>query len=514
MRAPRSRSRTTFLALLLLALLAVTASVHAAPSAAKSWTVEIKTAEDLAKIKQAIAEVYGTQGMQLASIESEDNDIVIGDTFRALTLPAGSEELKAKILALAGVEAVEPEVEWTTMGTQQNPPFGLDRIDARQGTDRQFHFPDNAGQGVDVFVIDSGIDVKHPEFEGRATMTDLTGEGNFDSNSHGSHCAGTIGSKTFGVAKKARLVGLKVFDKSGRGSNQVILKAMSLAAQQAAKSGRKCVVSMSLGGPKAGADQATQRAVAALNQSGCAVVVAAGNEAQDACNVSPAFVPNAITVGASDQQDTLANFSNFGRCVDIIAPGVQVQSVAANTNGGASFKSGTSMATPHVAGVMAALLSQGMSLQQATQALLSSATPNVIRNVRGSPNKFLFLNGNANANNPRAEQPPVESPPVGNPTQGNPTQGGGSKNGGKKQRDPAATATATNPTAEPTATAAPTPAPTNPPKKGGNRGGNNKKSMKMSLTGMPAGVNMVIEVPQNANVTLVKATGITSVDEE
>ncbi|KAI9150951.1 hypothetical protein H9P43_009566 [Blastocladiella emersonii ATCC 22665] len=390
-RSTTSSLRSIILALCLVALAATT--VHAAPARVGSWVVEIAPTEDFEAAAARIAGVYESHGMH--DVAKRITKVQVGNGYRAIALPNGGDQMRQILEADDHVRRVEPEIEWQLFETQRDAVEGLDRIDARQGLDRSFTYPGSAGEGVDVIVIDSGIDVNHPELAGRAMMTDLTGEGNFDANGHGSHCAGTIGGRQVGIAKKATLIGLKVFDRTGRGSNVVILQALQLVSQNLGARRRPTVVNMSLGGPRAGfqGDTTVQRAIASLSQQGVNVVVAAGNESQDACNVSPAFVPEAITVAASDpRNDQLAYFSNVGRCVDIVAPGVNTLSIAANSGNRYTYMSGTSMAAPHVAGVLATYRGMGMSAQQAQQKILSEATPNVVRGyLRGTPNRHLFM---------------------------------------------------------------------------------------------------------------------------
>ncbi|KAL7747517.1 hypothetical protein RI367_007109 [Sorochytrium milnesiophthora] len=321
---------------------------------------------------------------------------------------------------MPGVWRVDEEVEYQALDTEKPAPFGLDRIDSHGRIDGQFDFTPTDGTGVTAYVIDTGVDVNHPNFEGRAQIKDFTGEGAFDGNGHGTHVSGTIASQTFGISRKAKIMGLKVLSSSGKGSNVLVLRALQFVSQSMQKSGGKGVINMSLGGPRSGGqgDANIQRSIQALTQMGVPVVVAAGNEAQDACNTSPAFVKEAITVSASDQRDGLASFSNFGSCTDIIAPGVNVQSLKANSNGGTAVLSGTSMATPHVAGVVAALLSRGANPADIPNILSQTATQNAISgNLRGTPNRLLFLDPSGSASN---------------------SGGGGSNNGGGSVANPPA----------------------------------------------------------------------------
>jgi subtilisin family serine protease len=249
---------------------------------------------------------------------------------------------------IKGVDVEDVEAE--AYRVQRNPIWGLDRIDQRNNQlNQKYFYQVNAGANSTVYVVDTGIDIKHPEFEGRATWGyDATGDGQNNLNSHGTHCAGTIGSKTYGVAKKVNLVAVRVLGSDGSGTMSGVIAGLEYVAKQSAS---KKIVSMSLGG---GYSVATNRAVAELVRQGIIVVAAAGNEDSDACGSSPASEPSAITVGATDSKTVIAGFSNWGTCVDVFAPGVDILSTV--PGGKTGTMSGTSMATPHVAGIVALII--------------------------------------------------------------------------------------------------------------------------------------------------------------
>ena len=230
---------------------------------------------------------------------------------------------------------------------QENPVWGLDRVDQKSNLlNTKYYYPTTSGQNVDVYVIDTGIDIKHPEFENRAIWGDNFADNvNTDCNGHSTHVAGTIGSKTYGVAKKSTLISVKVLGCDGSGTYSGILKGFDFVLKRKKTSKNPSVINMSLGGGKS---QAINNAVSELVKNNVVVVVAAGNENQDACNTSPASCESAITVGATSKTNEFAGFSNYGKCVNILAPGVDILSTVPNNK--TTFLSGTSMATPHTAG--------------------------------------------------------------------------------------------------------------------------------------------------------------------
>jgi subtilisin family serine protease len=228
---------------------------------------------------------------------------------------------------------------------QSGAPWGLGRISHRQVGSTDYTYDASAGAGTCAYIIDTGIYTSHAEFEGRATMVKSYIAGaESDDNGHGTHVSGTIGSKSYGVAKKTKLYGIKVLDSAGSGAWSDIVSGIQTAVSDSAT--RECpngiVVNMSLGGGK---QQSVNDAVAAAVQAGLFFAVAAGNDGLDYANTSPASEPSAFAVGASDNTDALAYFSNYGSNLGVIGPGVDVLSTW-NSAGGTNTISGTSMATP------------------------------------------------------------------------------------------------------------------------------------------------------------------------
>ena len=268
--------------------------------------------------------------------------------------------------------------------------WGLDRIDQRQLPMDNVYNYDTTGKGVNVYVIDTGIRRTHQEFQGRAfaafdSIND--GQNTNDCNGHGTHVAGTIGGTTYGVAKNANLYAVRVLGCNGSGSNSVVIAGVDWVTANHVK---PAVANMSLGGAVSQAiDDAVKNSIAA----GVTYVVAAGNDSQDACNASPARAPNTITVGSTVFTDVRSDFSNYGTCVNIFAPGSAIVSAWFTGDSDKRLLSGTSMATPHVAGVAALYLEThpGVTPAQVSSAILGAATPDKLSDVRtGSPNLLLF----------------------------------------------------------------------------------------------------------------------------
>ncbi len=289
------------------------------------------------------------------------------------------------------VAYVEPDRVARTSATESNAPWGLDRIDQHPLPLSGTYTYASTGSGVRAYIIDTGIETSHPQFGGRASAVfDAVGDGQngIDCNGHGTHVAGTVGSSTYGVAKGAYLRAVRVLDCSGSGSNSNVIAGINWVAQNHIA---PAVANMSLGG---GASQAVDDAVNALANSGVFIAVAAGNSNADACGTSPARAANATTVAASTISDAKASFSNYGGCVDLYAPGLNITSTW--LNGGTNTISGTSMATPHVTGAAALYkAARGDATFSTIRSwLTTNATANVITgNVSGTPNRLLYKAG-------------------------------------------------------------------------------------------------------------------------
>ncbi|QGV80572.1 S8 family peptidase [Streptomyces ficellus] len=304
--------------------------------------------------------------------------------------------------AEAGALAADPRVAYVEQNrvvrasaTQPDATWGLDRIDQRDLPPSTTYSYDTTASNVHAYVIDTGIRTSHGEFGGRAVVgTDTVGDGRDgqDCQGHGTHVAGTVGGRTYGVAKGAKLVSVRVLDCNGSGTTAGVIAGVDWVTANAV---RPAVANMSLGG---GSDTSLDDAVRRSIGSGVSYTVAAGNGnflglPERACNTSPARVPEAITVGATDSADRRASFSNYGTCVDLFAPGVNVASAWSTGDTATKSISGTSMAAPHTAGTAALYLAEhpAASPAQVRDALVANATAGKVRNaLTGSPDRLLY----------------------------------------------------------------------------------------------------------------------------
>jgi subtilisin family serine protease len=297
-----------------------------------------------------------------------------------------------------------PHVRWveadgvaTADTTQSNATWGLDRIDQRTLPLGGTYTYGSSGSGVKAYIIDTGIRFSHGDFGSRAItgFDAIDGSSADDCNGHGTHVAGTVGGSTWGVAKAVTLVGVRVLNCSGSGSwSQVIAGIDWVTGNHAA--GTPAVANMSLGG---GGNTSVDTAVANSIADGVSYAVAAGNgnfvgHAQDACRYSPARVANAMTIGATDKTDKKASWSNYGNCVDWFAPGVSITSAWYTSTTATNTISGTSMATPHTAGVAALHLSRNPSASPSAvrDALYGGTTKGIVTSSRTTNNHLLFTN--------------------------------------------------------------------------------------------------------------------------
>jgi subtilisin family serine protease len=303
-----------------------------------------------------------------------------------------SEELVSFISARLEIRIVEQDqvvhksacFEYPTVGGT----WGLARLSSSNIQPlRSYITPETGGEGVNAYIIDTGILTTHTAFGGRAIVgrNFIPNESDVDLNGHGTHVAGTVGGNTYGIARKSTLIAVKCLDRNGSGTLAGVIDAVNWVAGQRRNDQKPCTANLSLG---ASYSLAVNNACDALVDAGCFVAVAAGNSNRDACLYSPASAPKCTSVAASDSSDIRAYFSNFGKCTDLFAPGVSVLSSYIGSTTATATLSGTSMAAPHVCGVATNYLGTNPTAtpQQVHAWLINRGVKNTITDDAGSPN--------------------------------------------------------------------------------------------------------------------------------
>jgi subtilisin family serine protease len=317
----------------------------------------------------------------------------------ALTGFAGaiSDAARQGLLRDNRVVRVEPDGIATIVTTQSGATWGLDRVDQRALPLSATYTYSSTGTGVRAYIIDTGILYTHGEFGTRAVsgFDAVDGGSADDCHGHGTHVAGTVGGATYGIAKGVTLVGVRVLNCGGSGTWSGVIAGIDYVTGNHA-AGDPAVANMSLGG---GGNSSVDAAVRNMIADGVATAVAAGNgnfagRAQNACKYSPARVAEAMTIGATDQTDRKASWSNYGSCVDWFAPGVGITSAWYNSNTATNTISGTSMATPHTAGVAALYLQSNpaASALAVRTALFNNTTQGIVTSSKTANNHLLFSN--------------------------------------------------------------------------------------------------------------------------
>lgn len=320
----------------------------------------------------------------------------IENVFPGAIVELTTDEL-ARLRSDADVLSIEADAPITIVGNQSPVTWGLDRTDQRNRPLSGSYSWTGDGSGVTAYIVDTGVLATHSDFGSRVTpgfSSIVDTNGTSDCHGHGTHVAGTVGGTNYGMAKGVSITPVRVLDCNGSGSVSGVVAGLDwIVANHAA--GEPAVANLSLGG---GASTSIDNAVQAVINDGVTVAVAAGNSNVDACTTSPSRVTDAITAAASDSADNRASFSNWGACVDLYAPGVAITSDY--KDGNIATMSGTSMATPHIAGAAALVLSANPSFSPAAvaSALIAGATTNLIADTTaGTPNKLLFVGSGVTA---------------------------------------------------------------------------------------------------------------------
>ncbi|AZQ33724.1 S8 family peptidase [Streptomyces cyaneochromogenes] len=392
--------KVRFAAITSLATAALVGGLTALPAQAAPAEGKVLAAGSATAIKDSyIVTLKKSAGLKASSAAGKDVVEEYGGTVKRTftkALNGYSATLSAteakRLAADPAVASVEQNQRVHADATQSNAPWGLDRIDqAALPLSGTYTYPDSAGSGVTAYVIDTGVRITHQQISGRATYGYDAVDGDTtasDGNGHGTHVATTIAGSTYGVAKQAKIVAVRVLDNSGSGTTAGVIAGIDWVTNN--HSGPS-VANMSLGG---GASASLDTAVRNSIASGVTYAVAAGNSSANASSYSPARVTEAITVGATTSSDARASYSNYGSVLDIFAPGSSITAGWYTSDTATNTISGTSMATPHVAGAAAVYLASHTSATPAAvaSALTSGATTNVVTSPgSGSPNRLLKL---------------------------------------------------------------------------------------------------------------------------
>ncbi len=322
-----------------------------------------------------------------------------------------AEKVVAALQNNPNIERIEQDGVVTKISTQSPATWGLDRIDQRGSTLDNSYTYNADGSGVSVYVMDTGILYEHVDFGGRAVfgydaVGGLTSPGS-DCDGHGTHVAGTVGGTTWGVAKNATLVSVRVLGCNGSGSWSGVLAGIDWITKNGSKPG---VVNMSLGA--SGTNSTLENAITNSINAGFTYAIAAGNSNADACNYTPARTPAAITVGSTTTTDARSSFSNYGSCVDLFAPGSSIKSTYYTSTTATATLSGTSMASPHVAGVAALYLQANptASTSAVRNAIVSGATQGVVTSSLSANNHLLYSLISSSVTEPPPPPPPSSDP--------------------------------------------------------------------------------------------------------